>query len=148
MTQAQARIDEPRHAQSRSDEVRQSQRRVEEKIESPMVGVIPAEIVEMGKQRVEALMEMQQELFEVFQEINQAWFDRARSAATINSELIAKLSTARTMPETADAYQQCVGKRMEMLVEDGRRLLADSQKIVSVGSKFLTNGSGHNGSAA
>lgn len=148
MTQAQARIDEPRHTQSRSDEVRQSQRRVEEKIESPMVGVIPAEIVEMGKQRVEALMEMQQELFEVFQEINQAWFDRARSAATINSELIAKLSTARTMPETADAYQQCVGKRMEMLVEDGRRLLADSQKIVSVGSKFLTNGSGHNGSAA
>lgn len=148
MSQAQARIDEPRHTQNRGDEVRQSQRRVEEKIESPMAGVLPAEIVEMGKQRVEALMEIQQELFDVFQEINQAWFDRARSAATINSELIAKLTTARTMPETADAYQQCVGKRMEMLVEDGRRLLADSQKIVSVGSKFLTNGSGHNGSAA
>ena len=56
--------------------------------------------------------------------------------------------SARTMPETADAYQQAVGKRMEMLVEDGRRLLSDSQKIASVGSKFLTNGPGHNGSAA
>ena len=148
MTQAQARIDEPRQTQSRSDEFRQAQRRIEEKLESPMAGVLPAEIVEMGKQRVEALMEMQQELFDVFQEINQAWFDRARSAATINSELISKLTSARTMPETAEAYQQCVGKRMEMLVEDGRRLLADSQKIVNVGSKFLTNGSGHNGSAA
>ena len=148
MSQAQARIDESRQSQNRSDEYKQSQRRHEEKNESPMASVIPVEFVEMGKQRVEALMEMQQELFDVIQEINQAWFDRARSAATLNSELISKLTSARTMPETAEAYQQCVGKRMEMLVEDGRRLLADSQKIVSVGSKFLTNGSGHNGSAA
>jgi hypothetical protein len=110
--------------------------------------MIPAELVEMGKKNVETLMEIQQELFDVFQEINQAWFERARSAAALNSELIAKLTSARTMPETADAYQQCVGKRMEMLVEDGRRLLSDSQKIASVGSKFLTNGPGHNGSAA
>jgi hypothetical protein len=142
MAQAQAaRIDEPRQTQNRGDDVRQSQRRIEEAIASPMTGVLPTEFVEMGKQRVEALMEMQQELFNVFQEINQAWFDRVRSAATINSELIAKLTAARSMPETAEAYQQCVGKRMEMLVEDGRRLLADSQKIVSLGSKFLTNGS-------
>ena len=148
MSQAQVRIDEPRQTQNRSDEFRQAQRRIEEKNESPMASILPAEIVEMGKQRVEALLEMQQELFDVFQEINQAWFDRARSAATINSELIAKLTTARTMPETADAYQQCVGKRMEMLVEDGRRLLADSQKIVNLGSRFLTNGSGPNSAAA
>jgi len=147
MTQAQARIDEPRQTQSRSEEFRQAQRRAEEKNESPIAGVLPAEFVEMGKQRVEALMEMQHELFDIFQEINQAWFDRARSVATVNSELIAKLTAARTMPETAEAYQQCVGKRMEMLVEDGRRLLADGQKIANVGSKFLTNGSG-NGSAA
>jgi len=148
MSQAQARIDEPRQTQNRSEDFRQSQRRVEEKNESPMASVLPTEFVEMGKQRVEALMEMQQELFSVFQEINQAWFERARSAAAVHSELISKLSTARTVPETAEAYQQCVGKRMEMLVEDGRRLLADSQKIVSVGSKFLTNGPGRNGSAA
>ena len=148
MSQAQARADEPRQTQSRSDEFRQAQRRAGEKSESPMANVIPAEFVEMGKQRVEQLMEIQRELFDVFQDINQAWFERLRSAATINSELIARLTSARSVPETADAYQQCVGKRMEMLVEDGRRLLADSQKIVNVGSKFLTNGSGPNGSAA
>ena len=113
-----------------------------------MANMIPAEFAEIGKKGVETLMEIQQELFDVFQEINQAWFDRVRSAATLNSELITKLTSARTMPETADAYQQCVGKRMEMLVEDGRRLIADSQKIVNVGSKFLTSGSGRNGSAA
>ena len=113
-----------------------------------MSNILPAEFVEIGKKRVAAFMEIQQDLFDVFQEINQAWFDRARSAATVHSELIAKLSAARTVPETADAYQQCMGKRMEMMVEDGRRLLADSQKIVDLGTKFLTNGSGRNGAAA
>lgn len=149
MSQAQARIDEPRQTQSRSEEPRHTQRQYyEEPKESPMANIIPAEIVELGKQRVEAIMEIQKELFDVFQEINQAWFDRARSAATINSELISKLTAARTVPETADAYQQCMGKRMELMVEDGRRLFADGQKIVNLSTKFLTNGSGHNGSAA
>ena len=149
MSQAQARVDEPRQTQSRSEEPRHTQRQYyQEPKESPITNIIPTEIVEMGKQRVEAIMEIQKELFDVFQEINQAWFDRVRSAATINSELISKLTAARTVPETADAYQQCMGKRMELMVEDGRRLFADGQKIVNLSTKFLTNGSGHNGSAA
>jgi hypothetical protein len=151
MAQAQARIDEPRSEprpmQGRGEESRQTQKHFEESNGAPMANILPAEFVEIGKKRVEAMMEIQQELFEVFQEINQAWFDRARSAATINSELIAKLTAARTVPETADAYQQCMGKRIEMLVEDGRRLFADSQKIVNLGTKFLANGSARNGSA-
>jgi hypothetical protein len=40
-----------------------------------------------------------------------------------------------------------MGKRMELFVEDSRRLLADSQKIMSLGTRFLTNGSAGNGSA-
>ena len=147
MTQAQARIDEPRQTQSRSEEFRQAQRRVEEKIESRWQVFFLRNLSRWKATRRSADGNATRAVRR-FQEINQAWFDRARSAATINSELIAKLTSARTMPETAEAYQQCVGKRMEMLVEDGRRLLADSQKIVNVGSKFLTNGSGHNGSAA
>ncbi|MGH7785117.1 MAG: phasin family protein [Candidatus Binatia bacterium] len=148
MAQAQARIDESRSAQGRGDESRQSQRNFTESNGSPMANILPAEFVEIGKKRVEAMMEIQKEMFDIFQEIHQAWFDRARSAATVNSELIAKLTSARSVPETADAYQQCVGKRMEMLVEDGRRLLSDSQKIVDLGTRFLTNGSGQNSSAA
>lgn len=110
--------------------------------------IIPEEFVEFGKKRVEALMEIQKELIDAFQEINQAWLARARSEADLNSELVAKLSAARTMPETADAYQQVMGKRMELLVEDSRRLIADSQKFVNLSTRFLVNGSGRNGSAA
>jgi len=146
MAQAQARIDEPRPTQGRGEDLRSSQRYSEESNGAATASILPTEFVEIGKKHVETMMEIQKELFDVFQEINQAWFDRARSAVTINSELIAKLTSARTVPETAEAYQQCMGKRMELLVEDGRRLFADSQKIVNLGTKFLANGSGRNGS--
>jgi hypothetical protein len=124
----------------------QTQARTQESYEQPVANFASAEIVEFGKKGVEALMEMHKVLFDTFQEINQAWLARARSEATLNSELVAKLTAARTVPETADACQECMGKRMELFVEDSRRLLADSQKIVSLSTRFLTNGSAGNGS--
>jgi hypothetical protein len=126
----------------------QAQARIQDSQEQLVPNFVPAEIVEFGKKRVEALIEIQKELFDAFQEINQAWLARAKSEASLNSELVAKLTAARTVPETADACQECVGKRMELFVEDSRRLLADSQKIMSLGTRFLTNGSAGNGSLA
>jgi Phasin protein len=121
---------------------------VEESKELPIANFIPTEFVELGKKRVEVLMKLQTDLIDAIQEINQAWLARARTEATLNTELVSKLSSARTVPEQADAYQQAVGKRMEMLVEDSRRLLSDSQKFVSLGTRFLSNGAGTNGSGA
>jgi len=120
---------------------------IDDSKELPIRNLIPAEFVEFGKKRVEELIELQREFFDAFQEINQAWLARARSEANLNSELVSKLSAARSVPETADAYQQVMGKRMELLVEDSRRLLADGQKIVNLSTRLLVNGSGRNGSA-
>jgi uncharacterized protein with PIN domain len=136
MSQAQARTQES-YGQS-----------YEQSNEQPTPNLVPAEIVEFGKKHVEALIEMQKNLFEAFQEINQAWLARAQSEASLNSELVAKLTAARTMPETADACQECMGKRMELFVEDSRRILADGQKIMSLSTRFLTNGVSGNGSLA
>ena len=155
MAQAQVRT-EGSHIRFEGPQVRAeaSQVRTEAPRESPVsnepqvLPVIPAEFVELGKKRVEAMMEIQKEFFDTLQEINLAWFERARSAASLNSELVAKLSAARTVPETAEACQECMGKRMEQFVEDSRQLMADSQKIVNLGAKFLANGSASNDSAA
>jgi hypothetical protein len=126
----------------------QTQARIQESHEQLVPNFVPTEIVEFGKKHVEALIEIQKQFFDAFQEINQAWLARAKSEASLNSELVAKLTAARTVPETADACQECMGKRMELFVEDSRRLLADSQKIMSLGTRFLTNGSAGNGSLA
>jgi hypothetical protein len=122
-----------------------AQRNTDESKELPVPNFIPTEFVELGKKRVETLMALQKDLIEAIQEVNQGWLARARSEANLNSELVTKLSSARSVPEQADAYQQLMGKRMEMLVEDSRRLISDSQKLFSLGTRFL-NGSGINGS--
>src|SRR4029077_19377149 len=110
MAQAQARTEIPRHSQTAD--------------ESVMMPTIPTEFVELGRKRMEVLLEIQKDLFDTIQEINLAWFERVKSAANLNSELVTKLSAARSVPETADACQECLGKRMEQLVDDSRQLMA------------------------
>ena len=109
--------------------------------DSPILNLIPAEFAEIGKKRVEAMMEIQKELLDTFEEINHAWFTRVKSEASFASEFVTKLTAARSVPETATACQECMGKRMEMFAEDSRRLFADSQKFIHLGTRFLVNGS-------
>jgi len=111
--------------------------------DAPSVEFIPAGSAEMEKQRVAAWMEMQKEFFDRLQEINQAWFGRLKSEINLASDFAAKLMACRTLPETTTAYQECMGKRMELLAEDGQRLLADGQKFVNLGARFLLNGAGN-----
>jgi uncharacterized protein with PIN domain len=118
----------------------------EESVAMPIPNLISAEFAEIGQKRVEAMMKLQQELFGRFAEFTQAWFARAKSEADLASEFVTKLTTARTVPETTTACQECVDKRMEMLVEDSRRLLEHSQKVLHMGTRLFMNGSAGNGS--
>ena len=148
--QAQGRTEEAKPAHRRTDESKTfSKESPADFVKEFQAGnVIPAEFVELGKKHVETIMKFQKDMFDALQEINQAWLARARSEANLNSELLAKLTAARTVPETADAYQQLMGKRMELLVEDSRRMISDGQKFVNLGTRLLANGSAANGSAA
>jgi hypothetical protein len=111
--------------------------RTEEIGELSIMNFVPAELAEFGKKRIEAIVEIQRELLETFEAINQAWFERARSEASLTSELMSKLSTARTVPETASACRECLGKQMDLLADDSRRFFADSQKFFHLGARFL-----------
>jgi hypothetical protein len=106
----------------------------------PIMNFVPAELAEFGKKRIEAFVEIQKELLETFEAMNQAWFERAKSEANLTSELMSKLSNARTVPETADACRECLGKQMDMIADDSRRFFADSQKFIHLGARLLTNG--------
>jgi hypothetical protein len=72
------------------------------------------------------------------------------------SELATRLTTARSVPDTAIMCQEWMGRRMEMFaensrrfvadsqrfIEDSRRFLADSQKFMEAGTRFLSGGFG------
>jgi hypothetical protein len=73
------------------------------------------------------------------------WFDRAQSEANLASEFAFKLTAARSLPEVMAAYQKWTSRRFEMMAEDGKHLLADTQKFMEVGVRLLSNGSLING---
>jgi hypothetical protein len=97
----------------------------------------PGAFGEMGKKQAE----MQKEFLDTLEEINRAWLARAQSGVTLASELVGKLAAARSVPEAAAVYQECMTKQMELLAEDGRRLVADSEKLMRVGARLFSNGS-------
>jgi hypothetical protein len=110
-----------------------------EKSSSP--NLMPAEFAEMGKRRVEEFVHTQTELVEKLQEMNRQWFDRAQSEANLASELASKLTAARSIPDAMAAYQEWASRRFEMMAEDGKHLLADTQKLMEAATRLLPNGS-------
>ncbi len=93
---------------------------------------------EAGPRNVKAGLQMQQELFEIFQEIGREWLARASSEAELAFNLPYKLSSTRSMPDALSAYQEWLREWMHMMDEDGRRFLADSQRIVGASTRYFT----------
>ncbi len=101
---------------------------------------IVANLGEMTKKRVEATAAAQAELFQELQQISQHWTARAKSEADLASELVSKLTSARSVPEGAKAYQEWASQRMQMAFEDGQHLVADSFKLLETAARRLSDG--------
>jgi hypothetical protein len=82
------------------------------------------EIGAIGKKRMEELGEFQSGLFEWLQEANRTWFGLIQSEAALTSEFTAKLTAARSIPETTTIYQEWASRRMKLATENANHLLA------------------------
>jgi hypothetical protein len=100
----------------------------------------PASIAELGKGQTAAMLDMQKELLETYEQASRAWLARAKSEADLWSELATKLSASRTFPDALGAYQECVSQRMQLTAEDGRRLFDECQKITQKITHSLSGG--------
>jgi hypothetical protein len=56
------------------------------------------------------------------------------------SGLAARVAASRSIPELADAYRECLSQRIDMALDDSRRLFAESQAIMSKVTKSQSNG--------
>ncbi len=102
---------------------------------------VPAAFGEMGRKQFQAALEMQKELLSTFEGMNRAWRARAQSEVHLASEFIGKLAAVRSIPDAATACQECMTRQMEMFAEDGRRMFADSEKLMRAGTRLFSNGS-------
>ena len=106
----------------------------------PAATMGPPQLLELGKERTEAMLNLQKELFEAYEQASRAWLARVKSEVDLWSELASKLSATRSAPEALEAYQKCAAQRMQMAADDGRRLLDECQNVTHRISRSLANG--------
>lgn len=107
---------------------------------STALNLNPGDLAEFGKKRVEAMIDVQKELFDEIQEFNEHWFARAKSEADFASKFVGKFTAARSVPETLTACQECASHQMQMAAEDGQRVFADGLKLIETYARLFSNG--------
>jgi len=106
----------------------------------PMFQLNPAELAAMSQKRIEQFVNAQSEFLEELRKANQQWLERAQFEANAGSEFVSKLASAHSIPEAMTTCQEWNSRRLEMLAEDGKHLLADTQKFVEMSAHLLSRG--------
>jgi Phasin protein len=106
----------------------------------PLSDVNPAELANMGKKQVEAMMAVHKELIDAIEEVNGEWAARLKVEAELATEFAGKLSAAKSIPETTSICQEWMGRRMELFAEDSRRFAAGIQKFTAATGRLLPTG--------
>ena len=83
---------------------------------------------------------LQHDLLAIYARSGQAWLTRAQQEMELWSGLAARVAASRSIPELADAYRDYLWQRIDLAVDDGRRLFVDSQAIMSKITKSQPNG--------
>ena len=102
--------------------------------------LLSPEIATMGKQCIEELVNVQTELLERLQETNLHWLERVQSEAALASKYATKLTATRSVSEAMTTCQEWTSRQIEMIAEDSKLLVADTQRFVETGARLLWNG--------
>jgi hypothetical protein len=106
---------------------------------NPSLLVFP-EMTEIGKKRIENLVDAQRDLLNQVQETNRQWFDRMQSEAKVASDCASKVIGARSVPEAMTAYQEWANRQFEMTSEDAKHFFADGQKFIEASTRLMSSG--------
>ena len=83
------------------------------------------------------MLDLQRELLDELEQASHAWIERMKSEVELWSGLVEKVTSSRSIPEGLDAYRESVSQRVQMAVDDGRRLFDEGQKMIAAMTKSL-----------
>jgi len=96
---------------------------------------IPGEFAAAGEKRIEGFVNAQTELYDRLQDTNRQWLDRVQTEANLASEFATKLTAARSIPDAMKACQDWTSRRIELMAEDVKHVLDDTQKFMQTGAR-------------
>ncbi len=105
----------------------------------------PSGLAALGKKNMEEFAKAQSDLLSTMQDAHRRWFDRMKSEAKLASEFAHKVTNCRSIPDAVAACQEWAGRHFEMMADDSRHLLTDSQKVVERSARLLSEGLFPNG---
>jgi hypothetical protein len=97
----------------------------------------PVELVGLGRKRLEAIFDAQSKLVDALPALGREWMSHAQAERELTSDLVAKLTAARTVPESARVYREWLARRLDMFAEETRTLLTDAQTLADVGARLF-----------
>ena len=96
-----------------------------------------ADIARETKKRIEEFVNAQTEQLDKLQEANRLWVDSIQAKTNLASEFASKLSSARSIPEALTACQDWGKRRVEMMAEDTKHILDDTQNLMQMNAQVL-----------
>jgi hypothetical protein len=99
-----------------------------------------AEFTAMGKKQIEQFAKAQSELLDQVRQANQHWMERLQYQANLASKLATQLAAAQSIPEAVSIYREWTSQQLEIIANDGKHLLDDTQKLIGTSAQLLSNG--------
>ena len=90
--------------------------------------------------RVETAKEVQKQLLDTFEQLNRQQLARGKQEMEFASEFAGEITSARSVPDVMNAYQNWISKRIALYVEDSRKLFEDSQRVLNTTMELLSIG--------
>ena len=94
----------------------------------------------LESKRVETVNEVQKQLLDTFEQFNRQQLARGKQEIEFASEFAGKITSARSVPDVMNAYQNWISKRMALYAEDGRKLFEDGQRVLDTTMKLFSIG--------
>ena len=95
-------------------------------------------------ERVATVNEVQKQLLDTFEQFNRQQLARGKQEMEFASEFAGEITSARSVPDVINAYQNWISKRMAFYMEDGKKLLEDSQRVLNTTMELLSIGKDSN----
>ena len=66
--------------------------------------------------------------------------ERLQYQANVASKLATQLAAAHSIPEAMSIYHEWTSQQLEIMANDGKHLLDDTQKLMGTSAPLLSNG--------
>jgi hypothetical protein len=114
----------------------------------PIASATTRNVLQIGTERFESLMEVHKKLLDTFGQVQRERIARTLEETKLASDFAAKVASARSIPDIMAIYQEWMAKCEELIAEDGRKSLHDSQKVANAALSLLSNGADRTWSAS